>query len=79
MGAREDFVAMVRKLKGIRAIEKRCAQISRVYGLLVYWKTVKMTCDKCEKQVSKHVSRHVSAMQTMILVLCSMGWSFVVC
>ena len=36
---------------------------------VLYWKTVKMTCDKCEKQVSKHVSRHVSAMQTMILVL----------
>ena len=36
---------------------------------LLYWKTVKMTCVKCKKQVSKHVSGHVSAMQTMILVL----------
>ena len=26
---------------------------------LLYWKIVKMTCDKCKKQVSKHVSGHV--------------------
>ena len=54
-------------MNGRRSFVPMGVQIS--HACLLYLKTEKMTCDKCEKQVSKHVSRHVSAMQTMILVL----------
>ena len=48
MNGRRRFVAMV------RGYVLPSMQIS--HACLLYWKTVKMTCDKSEKQVSKHVS-----------------------
>ena len=56
MNGRRSFVAMV------RGYVLPSMQISRV--CLLYWKTVKMTCDKCEKQVSKHASAATWGIQT---------------
>ena len=56
MNGRRRFVAMV------RGCVLPSMQISR--ACLLYLKTVKMTCNKCKKQVSKHVSTAAWAIQT---------------
>ena len=66
MNGRGSFVAMVWGY----VLPSR--QISHV--CLLYWKTVKMTCDKCEKQVSKHVSTAAWAIQTRTWVFAEISW-----
>ena len=56
MNGRRRFVAMV------RGYVLPSMQIS--HACLLYWKIVKMTCEKCKKQVSKHASTATWAMQT---------------
>ena len=56
VNGRRSFVPMV------RGYVLPSMQIS--HACLLYLKTVKMTCDKCKKQVSKHVSTAAWAIET---------------